>query len=309
MDQVKIGKYIAGKRKDLGYTQLQLAEKLGMSDKSVSKWERGVCLPDVSVYETLCEELGISLNEFLAGEDIEAEKVIKKSEENLLKAFGFWKKKSSIFKKVITVFIAGIILLIGLFVEFLYSEEYFLQNYIMAYPEESTEREVARLLSGREGIGLYEYLVDDKYDYMNIKMTTYYNGVVYEEPIDIPLGFMDGEPKEGEIAVVPDCENGKIKVILTSGAGSFSMESHFECDKLVLNEFATSRCEAIGKQKIEQGKETAILALFYDSDGHMAVPAIEDIGERPENSLDHTELCYYFTVTFDEAENQELSRE
>ena len=94
MDQVKIGKYIAGKRKDLGYTQLQLAEKLGMSDKSVSKWERGVCLPDVSVYETLCEELGISLNEFLAGEDIEAEKVIKKSEENLLKAFGFWKKKS-----------------------------------------------------------------------------------------------------------------------------------------------------------------------------------------------------------------------
>ena len=47
MDLVKIGKYIAGKRKDLGMTQKQLAEKLGMSDKSVSKWERGVCLPDV----------------------------------------------------------------------------------------------------------------------------------------------------------------------------------------------------------------------------------------------------------------------
>ena len=43
MDQIKIGKYIAGKRKSLGYTQVQLAEKLGMSDKSVSKWERGVC--------------------------------------------------------------------------------------------------------------------------------------------------------------------------------------------------------------------------------------------------------------------------
>ena len=51
MDLVKIGKYIASKRKSLGMTQKQLAEKLGMSDKSVSKWERGVCLPDVSVYK------------------------------------------------------------------------------------------------------------------------------------------------------------------------------------------------------------------------------------------------------------------
>lgn len=50
MNQIKIGKYIAGKRKELGMTQAQVAEKLGMSDKSVSKWERGVCLPDVSVY-------------------------------------------------------------------------------------------------------------------------------------------------------------------------------------------------------------------------------------------------------------------
>ena len=54
MDLIKIGKYIASKRKSLGMTQKQLAEKLGMSDKSVSKWERGVCLPDVSVYKELC---------------------------------------------------------------------------------------------------------------------------------------------------------------------------------------------------------------------------------------------------------------
>lgn len=53
MDIVKIGKYIAGKRKILGLTQKQLAEKLGMSDKSVSKWERGICMPDVSLYMQL----------------------------------------------------------------------------------------------------------------------------------------------------------------------------------------------------------------------------------------------------------------
>lgn len=57
MDLVKIGSYIAEKRKKLGMTQKQLAEKLGKSDKSVSKWERGICLPDVSVYLELCEIL------------------------------------------------------------------------------------------------------------------------------------------------------------------------------------------------------------------------------------------------------------
>ena len=85
MDLVKIGKYIAGKRKALGMTQRQLAEKLNMSDKSVSKWERGICLPDVSVYMELCEILGISINEFLAGEDIDAENVEKSQKTTLYK--------------------------------------------------------------------------------------------------------------------------------------------------------------------------------------------------------------------------------
>ena len=79
MDLIKIGKYIAEKRKELGMTQKQLAEKLGMSDKSVSKWERGVCLPDVSVYSDLCRVLGIGIHEFLAGEDILQEEITQKS--------------------------------------------------------------------------------------------------------------------------------------------------------------------------------------------------------------------------------------
>lgn len=91
MDLVKIGKYIAGKRKDLGMTQKQLAEKLGMSDKSVSKWETGVCLPDVSVYSELCQILGISINEFLAGEDIVRENIDK----NRKKILSGWQRTVS----------------------------------------------------------------------------------------------------------------------------------------------------------------------------------------------------------------------
>ena len=57
MDLIQIGKYIAGKRKGLGLTQKQLAVQIGMSDKSVSKWEQGICLPDVSVYMEFVQEM------------------------------------------------------------------------------------------------------------------------------------------------------------------------------------------------------------------------------------------------------------
>ena len=93
MDLIKIGKYIAEKRKALGLTQKQLAEKLNMSDKSVSKWERDICLPDVSIYMELCSILRISINEFLAGEDIGAENVIEKSDSNLIQITKESKKK------------------------------------------------------------------------------------------------------------------------------------------------------------------------------------------------------------------------
>ena len=67
MDQVKIGKLIAECRKAKKLTQVELAEKLGVTDKSVSKWENGNCLPDVSLYKKICEILDITLNEFFAG--------------------------------------------------------------------------------------------------------------------------------------------------------------------------------------------------------------------------------------------------
>ncbi len=103
MDLIKIGKYIAGKRKALGLTQRQLADKLNMSDKSVSKWERGVCLPDVAIYADLCRVLGISINEFLAGEDIPQADIAQKSEENIIVVTTEGKRKQKILKTVIGV--------------------------------------------------------------------------------------------------------------------------------------------------------------------------------------------------------------
>lgn len=86
MDQVKIGKLIAECRKEKNLTQKELAEKLNVSSKSVSKWECGTCLPDVSLYKELCSILGITLNEFFAGEKIGEEDFKSIADDNLFSA-------------------------------------------------------------------------------------------------------------------------------------------------------------------------------------------------------------------------------
>lgn len=84
MDQVLIGKFIASERKRKGYTQKQLSEKLGISDKTISKWERGNGFPEVSLLLPLCDELDIAVNELLSGERVSEEDYRKKAEENMV---------------------------------------------------------------------------------------------------------------------------------------------------------------------------------------------------------------------------------
>lgn len=84
MDQVKVGNYISQKRKELGLTQKELAELIEVTDKSVSKWERGNGLPDVTRLKPLCDALKVSLNELIAGEDINESVQIEKMEENIM---------------------------------------------------------------------------------------------------------------------------------------------------------------------------------------------------------------------------------
>ena len=84
MDQIKIGKFIASCRKEQGMTQAILAEKLGISDRAVSKWETGRSLPDAGIMLELCEVLNINVNELLSGERIMTDTYNKKAEENLL---------------------------------------------------------------------------------------------------------------------------------------------------------------------------------------------------------------------------------
>ena len=84
MNQIKIGEFIAELRKEKNLTQAQLAEKLLITDRAVSKWERGKSLPDASIMIELCEILGISVNELLCGEKISMENKNEKNEQILL---------------------------------------------------------------------------------------------------------------------------------------------------------------------------------------------------------------------------------
>ena len=84
MNQDKIGKFIAERRKKQNLTQSELAEKLNITDRAVSKWERGLNLPDASLMIDLCKILDINVNELLSGEIIKKESYMEKAEENLI---------------------------------------------------------------------------------------------------------------------------------------------------------------------------------------------------------------------------------
>ena len=112
MDQIKSGKLIAEERKKQGLTQKQLADKLNISDKTVSKWECGNGFPELSLITPLCSELDISVNELLSGERITDEEYKEKAEENIMK---FINKKSREEKIITTVLeiVLTVILIVG----------------------------------------------------------------------------------------------------------------------------------------------------------------------------------------------------
>ena len=84
MNQTEIGTFIAKCRKEKKLTQMQLAEKLNITDRAVSKWETGKSMPDSSIMLELCEILGITVNELLSGKEMDVESYEKKADENLI---------------------------------------------------------------------------------------------------------------------------------------------------------------------------------------------------------------------------------
>lgn len=114
MDQVKIGKFIASRRKQANMTQMQLAEALGITDRAVSKWETGKSLPDSSLMLPLCGILGITVNDLLSGEVITMDQYNKELENKLIEMV---KEKEQADKRLLTLeWVIGILSVIVLLV-------------------------------------------------------------------------------------------------------------------------------------------------------------------------------------------------
>ena len=296
MDLVKIGKYIAGKRKALGMTQKQLAEKLNMSDKSVSKWERGICLPDVSVYMELCEILGISINEFLAGEDIDAENVEKKSEDNIIQVAKDSKKKQKNLKSilaVVTTFTVIMVLVLGVVFVHKVMEP---KNYITAVDRTSAEMKTAELLSGTDGAYLFKFYAKEEYKTLTIYLSEYQSGKLINKSKVADLDYNGLESaKRGVIAVIPDFELFRVKLIVADDYSKCSTD--FPILEGVENReyYGRSATQVEGEVSIQQDTDQGLMALIYGEDGLEAIPVKEmEQGDFREKN----DYVYYLSFRF-----------
>ena len=297
MDLIKIGKHIAEKRKALGLTQKQLADKLNMSDKSVSKWERGICLPDVSVYLELCEILDMSINEFLAGEEIPAEKLAEKSADNLLQVTKDSKNRQKFLKRIIAALIIVTCIVLaavsGYFVREYFNES---KSYIVALDPESPEMKTAKLISGFEEAHLFRYSLHDRYKKLLIYMSEYHSGELIEKS-EIACLIYDNSasPTAGMLAIVPDFKDFTVRLVISDD--TTGMYTDFPILEEVEDReyYGRSATRIEDKKLIKADKEQGLCTLIYGKDGIRMTPVdtIES-GDMPDDN----DYIYYFSYCF-----------
>lgn len=125
MNQEKIGKFIAKCRKQRKMTQSELGERLGVTEKSISNWENGRNMPDLSLFKPLCNELNITINDLMSGEKIDKDRYQEKFEENIVNTIDYSTKRFNRYSQVISL----ILIIFGLFVSI---------SAIMIFPSESS---------------------------------------------------------------------------------------------------------------------------------------------------------------------------
>ena len=292
MDLRKIGQYIASKRREQGLTQVELAEKLGMSNKSVSKWERGICLPDVSIYTELCDILGISLNEFIAGEDLAEDRIIEKSEENIVDVTKNELLKRKKLKQIILALSLIVVVALGSLGYYLYPVLFPRTNYLEPMPEDSKEVDLAKTWFGIGKAYLYNYSIDDTYENVAINLSIYKKGeLTHKETVaEFPLV---AETKDGFIAVFHDYLDDEAKIMVGGEGVSGSVE--FDMFKELEEAIEGSSQSRYTAAEIENGREVGLAAFYFEDEilrGYL-IESMED-GELPTQN-DYT---YYLSAVF-----------
>lgn len=295
MDTVKIGKYIAQKRKNLGLTQRDIAEQLGMSDKSVSKWERGVCLPDVSVYMELCRIIGISLNEFIAGEDIEQVELQEKSEQNILDVTEDGNYKKRRLKAIIAVLVCICVAVTSLSGYLLWKRFHVETNYIEPFDENSAEMRILKLVDAGPFV-LYKFSTDKNISRATVMITCYEKGEKKYKHDVMTYGFKSDNVSDRantvdsvlKVSSENDSneKNDWISVTVDEGKATFELME----DDVELTGYM---CAWAGEKEhvdIVKGEEIELLRISYGMDHVEAI--------MPGASIGNNEYMYSLSVRF-----------
>ena len=293
MDTVKIGKYIAQKRKNLGLTQREIAEQLGMSDKSVSKWERGVCLPEVSVYMELCRILGISLNEFIAGEDIEQVELQEKSEQNILEVTKDGNHKKRRLKAIIAVLVCICVAVTSLSGYLLWKRFHVETNYIEPFDENSAEIRILKLVDAGPFV-LYKFSTDKNISQATVMITCYEKGEKKYKHDVMTYGFKSDNVSDRantvdsvlKVSSENDSneKNDWISVTVDEGKATFELME----DDVELTGYMCAWADEKEHVDIVKGEEIEFLRISYGMDHVEAI--------MPGASIGNNEYMYSLSV-------------
>lgn len=296
MDTVKIGKYIAQKRKNLGLTQREIAEQLGMSDKSVSKWERGVCLPEVSVYMELCRILGISLNEFIAGEDIEQVELQEKSEQNILEVTKDGNHKKRRLKAIIAVLVCICVAVTSLSGYLLWKRFHVETNYIEPFDENSAEIRILKLVDAGPFV-LYKFSTDKNISQATVMITCYEKGEKKYKHDVMTYGFKSDNVSDRantvdsvlKVSSENDSneKNDWISVTVDEGKATFELME----DDVERTGYMCAWADEKEHVDIVKGEEIEFLRISYGMDHVEAI--------MPGASIGNNEYMYSLSVRFE----------
>lgn len=299
MDLKRIGRYISEKRKAAGFTQKELAEKLGVTDKAVSKWETGGSLPDASLYMDLCSLLGISINELLAGEDINQENIERIAAENVLNISDDSKLKQLKLKRIIAALVAVVLIVSSLFVYSLLKKKKS-EDLIISFSRQSAEIKAVELLSGDGNAFMFKYQISDEITYLNLRVYEYHNGERKQICTISSVGTDSiNKCEEGMIALFIDAGNQNMKLVLATKGAKIVR------DISILEDYDFSKPLGRGASTIYENKEIkyreeqGLIALFYSEDGFSQMP-IESFekGNPYSDEANRGEYTYYISAEF-----------
>ena len=303
---VEFGEQLRRAREGKGMTQQSLAEQLYVTRQSVSRWECGVCLPDVSVYKELCSILGISLNEFFAGEDIVQENMIQKSETNIIEVIrdNINKQKClKVMKCILLVISICVVSVIGFIIYRLKKP----QNYISPIAKDSIEMQTAELLAGPDGAFIYKFITTDEYKKLRLHIYRYESGKLSHQD-KIEMGFEDiRSPKSGEIVMVPDFDNYVIKLIISGDGSKLSTEIPILENVEDRECYGRAATEIKNIVDIRYDAQQPLIAFVYDND-EMGVPTLDDFINSQTDFLSKNDYVYYVAFEFCKGNNYDVSK-